>query len=340
MTEGAFRNFYRGKTVLVTGHTGFKGSWLTIWLRELGAKVVGVALDPPTEPNHFSTARLSSRMTHVESDVRDMKRLQAIFAEHRPEVVFHLAAQAVVRRSFVEPRRTFEVNVMGTVNVLDASARCETVRGVVMVTSDKCYRNVGGDQAYREGDELGGLDPYGASKACAELVTAVYQDSRFQEASSGRALAIASVRAGNVIGGGDWASYRIIPDTVRAITTGTDVFLRLPGATRPWQHVLEPLSGYLWLGALLIEAPEHYASAWNFAPRDPRLLTVGEIVTRVLELWSPDRTRLVVEQDDSGIEALRLVLDWQKARTALNWEATWDVDEALKATVEWYRRVY
>lgn len=340
MTGGTFRDFYRGKTVLVTGHTGFKGSWLAIWLRELGAEVVGVALDPPTEPNHFGAARLAARMTHVHCDVRDIERVEAIFAEHRPEVVFHLAAQAVVRRSFVEPRRTFDVNVMGTVNILEAARRCDTVRGVVVVTSDKCYRNVGGDRAYQESDELGGQDPYSASKACAELVAAVYQDSRFQEGASSRTLPIASVRAGNVIGGGDWASYRIVPDTVRAITTDTDVILRLPDATRPWQHVLEPLSGYLWLGALLTEAPQRYASAWNFGPRDARLLTVGEIVSRVLDLWSPAKTRLIVERDESGMEALRLVLDWRKARSELSWQATWDVEEALKATVEWYRQFY
>ncbi len=339
MSNGAFRDFYRGKTVLVTGHTGFKGSWLALWLTELGAEVVGVALDPPTEPNHFRAANLASRLTHVHADVRDTELLEGILAEHRPDVVFHLAAQAVVRQSFVEPRRTFDVNVMGTVSVLDAASRCDTVRGAVVVTSDKCYRNTGDDRAYVETDQLGGQDPYSASKACAELVAAVYQGSRLQGGSR-PTLPVATARAGNVIGGGDWASYRVVPDTVRAITTASDIVLRLPDATRPWQHVLEPLSGYLWLGTLLSEAPPRYAAAWNFGPHDTRLLTVSEIVSRILDLWAPMNTRLVVERDESGMEALRLVLDWQKARNELSWQATWRIEEALSATVEWYRHFY
>ena len=232
--SGPFSDFYRGKTVLVTGHTGFKGSWLATWLLHLGARVVGYALAPPTEPSNFAASRLDSRLAHLEGDIRNAALLQRAFAEHQPDLVFHLAAQPIVRHSFVEPLLTFEVNVMGTVNVLQAAHQTRSVSAVVCITSDKCYQNVEWSWGYRETDALGGPDPYSASKACAELAIACYADRRFQQSAvGGRSLPIASVRAGNVIGGGDWATDRIVPDAIRALVSGRDLVIRNPDAVRP-----------------------------------------------------------------------------------------------------------
>ncbi|MBI3943116.1 MAG: CDP-glucose 4,6-dehydratase [Chloroflexi bacterium] len=349
-----FNNFYRGKTVFVTGHTGFKGSWLAIWLTHLGAKVIGYALEPPSDPNNFTACQLETRITHIYGDIRDYERLSASFKTYKPEIVFHLAAQSLVRLSFSEPRRTFDVNLMGTVNVLEAARQTESVRAAVMITSDKCYRNVNWEWGYRETDELGGYDAYSASKACAEMAIASYQDPRFQKSADPSSdLLIASARAGNVIGGGDWARDRIIPDTIRAIVSATDIEIRSPNATRPWQHVLEPLSGYLWLGALLggvsfqrqaqiSEVPDarHYCTSWNFGPAESRVLTVKEVVAGILDRWQPDQTRLVIKPDHSGAESLLLRLDCSKAHHHLKWHTTWDIDHTLNAIVGWYQAYY
>jgi CDP-glucose 4,6-dehydratase len=335
-----FGDFYRGKTVLVTGHTGFKGSWLATWLTHLGARVVGYALEPPTDPSNFGASRLAERITHVPGDVRDLDRLVATFERHRPEIVLHLAAQALVRRSYHEPRETFEVNLMGTVNVLEAARRTESARAVVSVTSDKCYRNVEWVWGYREGDELGGEDPYSGSKACAELAVAVYRSAPFQRATrGGRDLPIASARAGNVIGGGDWAADRIVPDLVRAIVSGRDLVTRHPRATRPWQHVLEPLSGYLWLASQLPGRPE-LRTAWNFGPAEGPPCTVEDVVGIMLRRWAPASTRLVVEPDPTLHESTLLRLDCSKARHHLGWRTAWDVERTLEAIVAWYREFY
>lgn len=335
-----FDDFYRGKTVLVTGHTGFKGSWLAIWLTTLGAKVVGYALEPPSEPSNFAASRLAERITHIHGDVRDHRKVEETLREHQPDVVFHLAAQALVRRSYVEPRETFEVNVMGTVNVLEAARRAGSVTAFVSITSDKCYRNLNWPWGYRETDELGGYDAYSASKACAELAIGVYQDDRFQRSAPPVfEMAVASVRAGNVIGGGDWAADRVVPDTVRALADARDVVIRSPDATRPWQHVLEPLSGYLWLGSRLSQDRD-LCTSWNFGPRSVRAVKVEQVVRRILELWPAPAERLRIERDGSYRESLLLQLDCSKAHHYLGWHATWEIDETLAAIVAWYRRFY
>jgi CDP-glucose 4,6-dehydratase len=337
----SFGGFYRGKTALVTGHTGFKGSWLSIWLKHLGATVVGYALEPPTDPCNFRACHLEKRICHIYGDVRDYALLEETFQMYRPDLVFHLAAQPLVRRSFREPRLTFEVNVMGTVNVLEAARRTNSVQALVAITSDKCYRNVGWGWGYRETDALGGDDAYGASKACAELAIAAYQNRGFQQAADPQSnLPIASTRAGNVIGGGDWAQDRIVPDIVKAIAAKTNVVIRNPDATRPWEHVLEPLSGYLWLGALLAQDREQYCSAWNFGPGDSNVFTVAELARSFLKKWSAPATQLVVNRDEPGAEALLLWVDCHKANHHLKWRSTWTIDRTLSATVAWYKQFY
>jgi CDP-glucose 4,6-dehydratase len=335
-----FADFYRDKRVLITGHTGFKGSWLTLWLTHLGARVIGYSLEPPSDPSNFSACRLPTRITHVHGDVRDYAQLERVFDQHRPIVIFHLAAQSLVQHSFREPRRTFEVNLMGTVNVLEVSRRCDSVRAVVAITSDKCYLNLGWPWGYRETDQLGGYEPYSASKACAELAIAAYQHPRFQHSASPPSdLPIASARAGNVIGGGDWARDRIVPDTIRALISKSDIVLRSPEAIRPWQHVLEPLSGYLWLGSLLTK-DRSYCSPWNLGPAGGQPVTVAEMVRRILDKWSSPSTRLIVEGDSSGRESQMLRLDSSKAYHSLGWRSTWDLEHTLEAIVAWYRRFY
>jgi CDP-glucose 4,6-dehydratase len=339
-TVTPFGDFYRDKIVLVTGHTGFKGSWLATWLSHLGARVIGYALPPPTEPANFVACRLAERIVHVEGDVRDVDRLQATFREHRPDVVFHLAAQPLVRTSYRQPRDTFEINVMGTVNLLDTAVRTASVKAVVAITSDKCYRNVEWVWGYRETDELGGDDPYSGSKASAEIAIGVYRSASFQRvADAGRYLPIASARAGNVIGGGDWAPDRIVPDLIRAIVARRDSVIRNPTATRPWQHVLEPLSGYLSLGAQLIDRPE-LCAAWNFGPAGGRAYTVEEVVTKMLDRWASPFTKVVIEPDAAIHESTLLQLDCSKARHWLKWSPTWDVDRTLDAVVDWYKAFY
>jgi CDP-glucose 4,6-dehydratase len=334
-----FNDFYRSKTVLVTGDTGFKGSWLVIWLKHLGARVVGYALDAPTTPSNFAASRLGRQITHINGDVRDHALLLKTCREHRPEIVFHLAAQPLVRLSYDQARYTFEVNVMGTVNTLEAARETGSVKAAVIITSDKCYRNVGWEWAYRETDQLGGYDPYSASKACAELAISVYQDSRFQRAAKPSSdIAIASTRAGNVIGGGDWACDRIVPDTIRAIASNRDVVIRNPFATRPWQHVLEPLSAYLWLGALLT-GDHSCRSSWNIGPSETQVHTVAQVVRSILTKWPTNRS-LVVEKDDLAREAQLLRLDCSKAYQHLKWRAAWQIDRALDAIVDWYKQFY
>lgn len=333
--------FYKGKTVLVTGHTGFKGVWLSAWLTHLGAKVVGYSLDPPSTPNNFEACHLSKRLEHLYADIRDEDTLTKVMNEHHPEIVFHLAAQSLVRPSFVDPVGTFDVNVMGTVKVLEAARLSDSVQAVISITSDKCYRNKNWVWGYRETDELGGYDPYSASKACAELVVTCYQDQRFQTAASNaRMIPIASVRAGNVIGGGDWATNRVIPDIIRAIVAQENVVIRSPNATRPWQHVLEPLSGYLWLGRKILEDPEAYASSWNLGPRDEDIWTVEQLAEAILGRWNTGMTKLIIDEDKTGAESKLLRLDCAKSQEHLGWRANWTVPETLDAIVEWYRKYY
>ena len=347
-----FADVYRGRRVFVTGHTGFKGSWLTSWLLDLGAQVTGYALDPPSEPNLFSAIGLDQRsggdgrLVDLRADVRDAERLRAALVEAAPEVVFHLAAQPLVRRSYAEPALTLETNVIGTVNLLEAVRGAHAVGhapgAVVVVTSDKCYENLEADHAYVEGDALGGWDVYSASKACAELVCDAYRRSFFAAAPQGPALATA--RAGNVIGGGDWGEDRIVPDCVRALTAGEAVEVRNPGAVRPWQHVLEPLSGYLWLGAVLsrderagVDQTAPAANAWNFGPAPDDLLTVAAVVERFLMSWGAGEWRPAPGASGQPHEAGFLSLDAAKAARELGWRPVWDVEKAVDATVDWYR---
>jgi len=325
----------------VTGHTGFKGSWLATWLTHLGARVVGYALPPPSEPSHFAACGVARRVRHVEGDIRDYARLARTCRAHRPEIVFHLAGQSLVRRAVAEPRLTFEVNLMGTVNLLEAARRSDSVAAVVAVTSDKCYRNVGWEWGYRETDPLGGHEAYGASKACAEIAAEAYRDPRFQRASApGRSLPIASARAGNLIGGGDWAPDRVVPDAVRAIRAGTAMVVRSPDAVRPWQHVLEALSGYLWLGARLLSDGPRYSAPWNFGPEAGPALTVLQLVQGLLARWPAPAIRVRVEREASSAEARLLRLDSSRAGAHLGWRPAWGIDQALDVTVEWYRRFY
>ena len=326
------RGVYRGRRVLVTGHTGFKGSWLSLWLQELGADVTGVALAPPTSPNHWDVLKLAIHADH-RLDIRDAVGLEQIVHASRPEVIFHLAAQPLVRRSYVDPLDTWTTNVVGTANVLNACRSARGLRGVVVVTSDKCYENQGPGRRYRETDRLGGHDPYSASKAAAEIVAASYRDAYFGD--QGAAL-VATARAGNVIGGGDWAEDRLIPDLVRAHGAGASLTVRSPNATRPWQHVLECTSGYLQLGARLFEGQREFASAWNFGPAEEGARTVADVLNSLDKHWP--QLRWHVGNHDSVVEAQWLGLDISKARTLLEWHPVWSLDEALAATASWYRR--
>jgi CDP-glucose 4,6-dehydratase len=327
-------DFWRERRVLLTGHTGFKGSWLALWLQALGARVTGFSSGVPTQPSLFELARVGEGMESIEGDVRDARALDDALAAARPEVVIHMAAQSLVRPSFAQPRETYEVNVMGTVNLLDAVRRDGTVRVVVNVTSDKCYENREWEWAYREHEPMGGHDPYSSSKGCAELVTDAFRRSFFSTEASTR---LASARAGNVIGGGDWAEDRLIPDLMRAALDGRSVHVRSPESVRPWQHVLNPLCGYLVLAQALWEYPE-YAQAWNFGPVDEDARPVGWIVQRVSELW-PGGLRWGADDGAHPHEARSLRLDSSLARARLGWCPLVALDVALQSTVSWYRRL-
>jgi CDP-glucose 4,6-dehydratase len=327
---------YRGRPVFVTGHTGFKGAWLAEWLTSLGAQVTGYALDPPTQPCLFDALDLQDRVRHVVADVRDCDRLAAEVQAAQPSVIFHLAAKALVRRAYEEPRETFETNVMGTVNVLEAARACPSVSAVVVVTSDKSYENLETGRAFRETDAMGGRDPYGASKACAEMVTAAYRESFFADGA-----AVTSVRAGNVIGGGDWAPDRIIPDSVRALMAGEPIVVRNPDAIRPWQHVLEPLSGYLWLGAQLLADGRRYEGAWNFGPTaQGSEQPVRWVVDRFLGEWGGGSWTTPASAVGQPREAHLLSLDSAKAREQLDWSPVWDPSTAVRRTASWYREYH
>jgi CDP-glucose 4,6-dehydratase len=324
---------YAGRRVLVTGHTGFKGSWLCRWLERLGATVAGYSLAPASSPNHHQL--LSPTFRQWLADVRDLAALTAACAEFQPEIVFHLAAQPLVRQSYREPVETFATNVMGTANVLEACRQTDSVRAAVIVTTDKCYRNHEWAWPYRENDELGGHDPYSASKACAELVSSSYRDSFLRE----RGVLVATARAGNVIGGGDWADDRLIPDLVRAAVADEPLIVRNPQATRPWQHVLEPLAGYLLLGGGLLEGRSDLAEAWNFGPDTAANLSVGEMVARMVPHWPAVRCESPTMTGQPH-EASLLMLDSTKARQLLGWQSRWDVDATLARTADWYRTYY
>lgn len=324
--------FWHGRRVLVTGHTGFKGSWLSLWLATMGADVTGVSEGVPSDPSLYETARIGELVTDVRADIRDADAVTRTVELARPEVVLHLAAQPLVRPSFVDPRTTYEVNVMGTVNVLDAVRIVGDVRAVVNVTSDKCYENREWEWAYREDEPMGGFDPYSSSKGASELVTSAYRRSFFSSPDGTR---LASARAGNVIGGGDWGADRLIPDFMRAALSGTSVAIRNPAATRPWQHVLNPLSGYLLLAQTLWQDPSA-ATAWNFGPAGDDVRTVAWIADRLAQLW-PDGVAWEHDGGEHPHEARYLMVDSSRARQRLGWTPRWDLTQALESIVGWYR---
>jgi CDP-glucose 4,6-dehydratase len=329
-------SFWRDKRVLITGHTGFKGSWLSLWLKSLGAEVTGFALAPDTKPSLFEITRLNDGIRSTIGDVRDRNQLFCCLNDTAPEIVIHMAAQSLVRFSYKDPFETYETNVMGTVNLLDAVRHTPSVRAVLVVTSDKCYENAERELGYREDEAMGGCDPYSSSKGCAELVVSAYRRSFF---GSGEKVAIASARAGNVIGGGDWSEDRLIPDMVRSFSAGEIVKIRNPSAIRPWQHVFEALHGYLLLLENMWEAPTRYSEAWNFGPEDKDSRNVGWIVQRFAALWG--KAEWKVEADGQNFhEAGILRLDCNKARQVLCWNTTLSLDQAFEWIVEWYQCYY
>jgi len=329
--------FWSGRRVFVTGHTGFKGSWLALWLADLGAQVTGYALQPPTTPSLFELAHVNEAVNSLEADVRDLDRLQRAVSDTQPDVVFHLAAQSLVRESYEEPVATYSTNVMGTVNLLEAVRRAPSVRVAVVVTSDKCYENREHAHGYREGEPMGGYDPYSSSKGCAELVTAAYRRSFLARREHGReAIAVASARAGNVIGGGDWARDRLVPDVLQAFAHGRPARIRSPHAVRPWQHVLEPVAGYLTLAEALWRDRDAFAGAWNFGPRDGDTRPVSWIVERLKERWGAGAT-WQIDVAPQPHEAGYLSLDCSKARDRLEWRPKLALETALEWIVEWHR---
>jgi CDP-glucose 4,6-dehydratase len=331
------KEFWQGKKVLLTGHTGFKGAWLSLWLRLLGARIIGYSLAPPTTPSLFEVARLRDLLTHIERDIRDLAHLQEVVQTHSPEIVIHLAAQALVRRSYQEPVETYATNILGTVHLLEAVRRVGGVRAIIIVTSDKCYDNREWVWAYREIDPLGGLDPYASSKGCAELITAAYRHSFFQGRPGQPEVALASVRAGNVIGGGDWAEDRLIPDIIKAFAQATPVIIRYPHAQRPWQHVLEALGGYLLLAEKLYGQGAEYAGAWNFGPAAGDARPVAQVVDLMANLWGSGAA-WELAQEPQPPETQFLRLDSSKARSQLGWKPKLNLDQALALTVAWYQQ--
>jgi CDP-glucose 4,6-dehydratase len=333
---GMNEQFWQGKRVLLTGHTGFKGSWLALWLQHLGADVVGFALAPHTQPNLFDAADVGRGMTSVIGDIRDLAALQQVVAQHQPEIILHLAAQAIVRESYTSPVETFGSNVMGTVHVLEAARLSDSVKVVVNVTSDKCYANREWVWGYREHEAMGGHDPYSSSKGCAELVTAAYRASYWQEGRSARPIATASARAGNVIGGGDWAKDRLVPDLIGALGRGEPLVVRNPNSVRPWQHVLEPLSGYLTLAERLHTDGHAFADGWNFGPSGDDVKPVRWIADHLTSLWG-EGSSWGTDGGQHPHEARLLTLDSSKAREQLQWRPRWNIEQALQQTVAWQK---
>ena len=330
-----FNNIYSGKKVLVTGHTGFKGSWLTLWLKHLGAEVLGYSLKPNTKPSMFEELKIDGKCRNVFGDILDEKKLAESFKEFQPDIVFHLAAQPLVRLSYAEPVMTYKNNVIGSLNVLETARKCHAVKAFVNVTTDKCYENKEINRGYREDEPMGGYDMYSSSKGCVEILSSSFRRSFLQDK---KAMAMATARAGNVIGGGDWALDRLIPDCVRSINKGIDIEIRNPIAVRPWQHVLEPLSGYLLLGQKLLEEGHKFADGFNFGPNEDSVLTVAEVAKTVTEFYG--KGKVFVGEPSSLHEAGLLMLNIEKAEKVLNWTPTLTAKEAIRNTVEWYKHFY
>lgn len=328
--------FWREKKVLITGHTGFKGSWLSLWLQSLGAQVIGYSLAPPTHPSLFVLASVEKGMESLDGNILDLERLRNLVRDCQPEIVFHLAAQSLVRQSYLDPVGTYATNVLGTAHLLEVLRNLPTIRAAVIVTSDKCYENQEQSRSHVETDRMGGSDPYSSSKAAAELVTAAFRKSFFAATGDELRIGVGSARAGNVIGGGDWAADRLIPDVVRAVSEGKQLLIRNPDAVRPWQHVLDPLCGYLTLAERLCEDPGRYSLGWNFGPNDSEVVPVSTLLERFSRIWGPG-IRWSVDTALHPHEARHLRLDCSKAKAELGWQPLWNLDSSLEATVEWYK---
>ena len=336
-----FGDIYRNKRVLVTGHTGFKGSWLCMWLKAMGANVLGYSLPPNTEPNHFTLLEQQLAIQSVLDDILNLDTLKQTFADFQPEIVFHLAAQPLVRLSYAQPIETLQTNIMGTAHVFEACRSVDSVQAVINITSDKCYENGEWVWGYRENDPMGGYDPYSASKGCAELITSAYRNSFFNNGEYGikHHVLLATARAGNVIGGGDWGRDRIITDMMEAASNGKKLLIRNPQSTRPWQHVLEPLSGYLQLGQKLLEGKKEFAEAWNFGPNDDGNISVIQVVQKMQRIWHKIEYKLE-ENKSNPHEAGLLKLDCSKARMKLHWNGIWNTMTTCVKTAEWYKTYY
>lgn len=338
--KSPFCGKYCKKKVLITGHTGFKGSWLALWLSEMGADITGYALNPPTEPNHFDL--LDMKINSIVGDIRNLEELKQVFRDQQPEIVFHLAAQPIVRLSYDDPIATFSTNVMGTINVFEAAREVGTVKAILNITSDKCYENKEWVWGYRETDSMGGFDPYSASKGCAELITNCWRNSFFSLESDDlkHHTLVASCRAGNVIGGGDWGGDRLIPDLMRSAFQNKNIMIRNRHAIRPWQHVLDSLSGYLFLGQKLLEGNETFSDAWNFGPsNEDTIVKVDDIVT-LAKRFVPEINVTMMTTPKQPHEANYLKLDCSKARSKLQWTPVWDINIAIEKTLTWYRSFY
>jgi len=333
-----FNNVYKGKKVLVTGHTGFKGSWLSIWLKELGAEVIGYSLDPYAEKDNFVLSHLSEKIVDIRGDIRDRKHLRKVFDKYQPEIVFHLAAQPLVRLSYDIPVETYETNLMGTINILEEIRNCENTKIGIMITTDKCYENKEQIWGYRENEAFGGYDPYSSSKGACEIAIQSWRNSFFNPKDYEKhGKSIASVRAGNVIGGGDWAKDRIVPDCIRALEEGKDIEIRSPKSIRPWEHVLEPLSGYLLLGQKMMEDPIKYCEGWNFGPNLDAIVNVWEVAEKIVKNYGKGNLKDI--SDPNALhEAKLLLLDITKSRFELGWKPTLTIDESIELTAEWYKR--
>lgn len=338
--EKILRAAFCGKRVLVTGHTGFKGSWLSIWLHAMGARVIGVALDPATDRDNFVLSGIGEKIdADIRADIRDRQTMQDIFNEYQPEVVFHLAAQPLVRLSYDIPIETYEANVMGTIHIMEAIRHTDSVRAAVMITTDKCYENREQIWGYRENEPMGGYDPYSSSKGAAEIAISSWRRSFFNPADYGTKhhVSIASVRAGNVVGGGDWAKDRIVPDCIRALEADQTIEIRSPKAIRPWQHVLEPLSGYLLLAAKMLEEPTRYCEGWNFGPRTESVTPVWDVATMITKYYGKGELKDV--SDPNALhEANLLMLDISKAHALLGWEPRTNIEQCCQLTADWYKR--
>ena len=339
-SKSMFKGIYKDRTVLVTGHTGFIGSWLVLWLQSLGAKVVGYSLESSTKPSLFETLGLENEITHIIGNVQDNQNLSDNIEKYKPEIVIHLAAQPLVRVSYEDPVETFRTNILGTVNILDSIRKSDSVSSCVVMTSDKCYQNLDADRFHKETDPLGGSDPYSASKGAAEIITNSFRNSFFNKSN------IATVRAGNVIGGGDWAKDRIVPDCIRALTTNKKIMVRNPSSIRPWQFVLEPISGILWLGSKLYTKPEKYSEAWNLGPNQTSNITVEKVVQNIIRIWDKDGSEkgswldTSKESKNQPNESISLLLDSTKALTSLEWKTIYSFETAINETVSWYKSYY